>query len=117
MMDIEVISKARAKELGLEIRSHAAGPTVVRVELEIETKGELKSFSRVELEMMDEGKLLASSSMQQERSKSGHVLVGFAVDRDLLKKMTLRVVTQSGPREMSGYDLRVKDFVDLDKVH
>jgi hypothetical protein len=116
MMPIEVVSQKRAKELGMEIRSNVAGPDAVRVELEFKPEGELKSYSRVDLEMRQGSKLLMTSILREERSKPRRVVVGFAADRGNLDKTTLRVVTQSAPRDMTGYELRVKDFVDLEKV-
>ena len=53
MMDIEEVTPQRAKELGLEIRTIAAGPDAVRVELEFEAKGDLKDFVRVDLQMTE----------------------------------------------------------------
>ena len=58
LMTVQEVSKERAKELGMEIRSKAAGPNAVWVELEFKTEGELKRFSpennsRVELEIRD----------------------------------------------------------------
>lgn len=116
MMSIADVSKARAKELGMEIRSNAAGPDAVRIELEFESKGALKSFSRVDLEFRDGGKFLVTSSLKEERSKPGRVVVSFAADRAHLDKLTLRVVVQPAPRDMTGYELQVKDFVELEKV-
>jgi hypothetical protein len=60
-----------------------------------------------------------SSSLKEERSKAGLVVVSFAADRGNLDNITLRVVTKSPGQvvpEMTGYDLRVKDFVDLKKL-
>lgn len=112
LMEIELVSKDRAKALGLEIRSNAAGPDAVRIELEFETKGELKNYSRVDLEIHDGWKLLSSSTLREEKSKPGCVLVGFAADRSKLDKFSLRVVTGVGTRTMIGYEIRVKEFVD-----
>jgi hypothetical protein len=110
MMDIEIVTRERAKALGMEVRSNPAGPKAVRVELEFETKGELKSFSRVDLEIRD-GEKWVSASLREERPTPGHVIVSFAADRANLDKITLRVVVQPAPRDMTGYELRVKDFV------
>ena len=109
---IEPVSKERAKELGLEIRSHAAGPGLVRVELEFETKDELKSFSRADLEIRDGDKLLVSSTLREDRPGPGRVVVSFAADRADLGKITLKVVAQPGERTRIGYEVRAKDFVD-----
>src|SRR5438067_940252 len=75
MMEIELISKDRAKALALEVRASAAGPDAVRVELEFETKGELKNYSRVDLEIHDGGKSLVSSTLREEHAKPGRVIV------------------------------------------
>jgi hypothetical protein len=112
-MSIELVTKERAKELGMEIRSNPAGPDTVRVVLEFEAKGELKNFTRVDLEIHEAGKLQLSSSLRDEGAKPGHIVVSFAADRAKLDQVTLRVVTQSAPRTMTGHDLRVKDFVEL----
>ena len=113
LIPIENVTPERAKALGLEIRSNAAGPDAVRVELAFEIKGELQEFSRVDLIMESEGKLLLHSTLQPESSQSGHVVVGFAADRSCLDKLTLRVVTQSSERSRVGHDLQVSKFVDL----
>jgi hypothetical protein len=115
MMSLEEVSKSRAKELGMVVRANAAGPDAVRVWLEFDAAGELKSYSRVDLEMRDGGKLLVSSTLKEDPSKPGHVIVSFAADRGQLDRITLRVVTGVS-RDMVGHDLRVKDFVDLAKL-
>ena len=113
LMNLEDVTADRAKALGLEVRSNAAGPDAVRVELEFEIKGELKDFSRVDLIMQDGGTLLLHSTLQPEPSKPGHVVVGFAADRSQLDKLVLRVVTQTSKRSRVGHDLQVKEFVNL----
>lgn len=117
MMGLEEVSPQRAKALGMQVRAIAGGPDAVRVELAFEPKGELKDFVRVDLEMHDGGKLLLSATLREEPSQPpGHILVAFAAARADLDKLTLRVVT-GFPMDLSGHDLRVKDFVDLAKLH
>src|SRR5258706_9883405 len=77
MMDIELVSPQRAKELGMVVKANAAGPDAVRISLEFAIKGDLKSFSRVDLEMMDGGKLQLSASLREERTNEGRVIVSF----------------------------------------
>ena len=115
MMSIEHVSKERAKELGMEIRTKQAGPDGARIELEFETKGELKSFVRVDLEIREGEKSWLSATLREEQSKSGRVVVSFAADRVNLDKITLRVVV-GAPMNLTGYDIRVKDFVELEKA-
>ena len=116
MMSIELVSKKRAKALGMEVRATAAGPDIVRVEIAFDVKGELKYFSRVDLEMHGGGKLLMSATLQPDRSTPGRAVVGFTASRGDLEKFTLRVVTEQGPRSRTGHDLRVHEFFDLEKV-
>jgi hypothetical protein len=115
MMSIEEVSPARAKELGVEVKTVAAGPEAARIEVSFEPKGELKSFLRVDLEMHEAGKLLIASTLQEEKSKPGKVTVGFAVDRASVDKVLVRIVS-GRERDMSGHDLHLKDFIDVKKL-
>jgi hypothetical protein len=115
MMSIDLVTKERAKELGMEVRATQAGPDGCRVELEFPTKGELKSYLRVDLDVNEGGKLGLSASLKEEPSRPGHVLVSFAADRANLDKITLRVVV-GVPRDLVGYELRPKDFVSVEKL-
>ena len=119
MMEIEEVPKDRAQALGVEVRVNAAGPDAIRVEIEFDAKGELKGYSRVDLEIDEGGKLLAASTLREEQSQKGHVVVSFAADRAKLGEFTVRVVVGHDAvlDTMVGYDIRVKDFVDLGKVH
>ena len=114
--EIEIVTKERAKALGLEIRSNAAGPDAVRIELEFAIQGELKDYHRVALVLQNGGKLLATSTLKEEEAKAGRVVVSFAADRAKLEQFTLKVVTQISPRTRTGHVIRVKDFVELDKL-
>ena len=121
MMSTEDVSKERAKELGMEIRSKAAGPDAVLVELEFETKGELRNFSperfsRVELRIVEGERSLLTAALQEKRPSPGHVVVSFAADRAQLDKITLTVVVGSGQLSGGGYELRLKDLVELEKL-
>ena len=111
LMSIGQITKERAKTLGMEIRLKPAGPKAVEVELEFPTKGELRNFSRVDLQIKDGEKLLVSASLKDEPSSQGRVVVSFTADRANLDMITLRVVMQPSGT-MTGYDLRVRDFVE-----
>ena len=116
MMEIAPVSKAMAKELGMELRFTGNGPKEVWVELEFKAEGKLKDFSHVSLEIRDADKLLVGyAPLREERSPSGSVLVRFMANRDYLDKITLSVVAGQ-PMNMTGYELRVKDFVQPDKA-
>lgn len=121
LWSIGQVSKERAKELGMEIRSKAAGPSAVRVEFEFETKGKLKSFSRVDLRINDANKSpltapsLVTATLRENRPKPGRVVVGFAADRAHLDKLALWVMVPDALPGGTIYALQVKDFVELDK--
>jgi hypothetical protein len=114
--DIDVLTKERAKELGLVIQSNPAGPDAVRVVLEFGPKGELKNYKRVELAMYEGGRLLMSSTLREEEAKPGHVVVSFAADRKKLDQIELKIVVQYGPRSRTGYVLKLTEFVNLEKA-
>ncbi len=114
---IAEVSKERAKELGIVIRSEAAGPKDVWVKLEFEVKGELKGFTSVSLEIK-KGEKRISAELREDRSKPGRVVVSFRADRASLDNIMLWVlVTGVNPMGMTEYTLQMKDFVDLDKLH
>jgi len=107
------VSKERAKELGVEIRSHAAGSGRVWLALEFKAEGEFKEFSHVQLDIAE---LVSYVILSGKRSSSGSVVVGFYANPANLDKITLSVVIGSSPMVyMCQYQLRVKDFVELDK--
>jgi hypothetical protein len=122
---IAPISKEQAKKLGMDVRSKPAGPDHVRVELAFETKrlGEffpgVVNFSDlpiyVDLEMRDGKKLLLSSTLGDRRPSPGHVAVSFTVARSELDKFSLTVMAWEGMGGI-GCMLRVRDFVDLEKL-
>jgi hypothetical protein len=114
LWEIADVSRERAKELGMQVRSEAAGLSDVRVELEFKTEGELKNFSRVDLRISDGGKELVIAPLQEDRSKPGRVVVSFTADRTRLDKMNLWVMVPA-PGGGTAYELRVRDFVERKK--
>jgi hypothetical protein len=118
LWDLEIVSKERANELGMEVRSTAAGPNHVQVELEFKAEGELKNFSHVDLRFGKGDNLAVTAPMREDRSKPGRVAVNFTADRTQLDKLTLRVMVpfRDGGAGGTVHELRVKDFVELEKV-
>ena len=109
------VSKEAAKELGMEVRSQAAGANQVRVELEFKVEGALKNFSGGDLWFGEGDSPSLSASLQEDRSKPGQVTVSFTADRAHLDKITLRVTIVEAGRGV--YVLRIKDFVEPEKGH
>jgi hypothetical protein len=116
MRDIGIVSKQAAKEMGIEIRATPAGPDALWLELEFKPVGKLKSFSHVELEIREgEKSLISYAALSEKRSESGSVVVRFMAARAFLEKITLTVVT-GFPSAYSGDEIRLKEFVDLEKL-
>jgi hypothetical protein len=116
LRQIGIVSKKEAQELGLELRATAAGPDAAWLELKFRPEGELKGYSHVELEIRDGEKLLLSyAALGEKRSSSGSVVVRFMAGRAFLEKITLTVVTGVATAHL-GRELRMKDFVDLQKI-
>jgi hypothetical protein len=108
------VSKERAKELDMEVRSEPAGPNHVRVELECKAEGALKNFTHVDLRVGQGANPPVTAPLREDRSKRGRVVVSFTADRAELDKLSLWVRVP----ELDGgtiYDLRVKDFVEPKK--
>ena len=116
--DTVTVTQELAKTLGLEIKARAAGPDAVQVVLEFDTKGELKNYSRVDLEMKDKGKLLLRTNLGEEKPKPGRAIFSFSADRTKFSELTLKVVVEYRPPAAgrAGYVLKVKEFVDLEKL-
>ena len=117
------VSKERAKELGMEVRTTATGPNHVIVQLEFKTEGKFEEFSpegkfkdrsRVELRIGEGDNPPVTAPLREDRSKPGRVVVSFTADRAQLDKLKLWVMV---PESNGGiiYDLRVKDFVEPKK--
>jgi hypothetical protein len=115
------ISRERAKELGIEVRSQAGGTNEVTVGLEIKVTGERKmpegwNLSRVELQIKQGKKQLVSTILREYHPKPGQVEVSFTADRAQLEAITLRVWVDQGVGGVI-HELRMKDFVELERGH
>src|SRR5688572_5542005 len=89
LMSLAMVSKERAKEMGLVIETKPSGPDAVWIALEFEAKGELKNFNRATLDLREGEKYLVSTSLHQDRSKPGRIAVSLTASRAHLDKITL----------------------------
>jgi len=117
------ITKDQARDLGLQFRCVPSGSESVWVRLEFEPEklgGGLGNtdFSKlpthVAMEMRDGPRPLLSTILRDERSGSGRITVGFRAARSELGKLYLRVMADEGLGGV-GYEIRVRDVVDLKK--
>jgi len=117
LWDIENVSTKRAKELGMEVRTTAAGPNHVSVQLEFRSEGKFKDFNRVDLQIRDGDNPQVVAALREDRPKPGRVLVSFTADRGQLDKINLWVMVpfRDGGAGGTAYVLRVKDIVELKK--
>jgi hypothetical protein len=114
LWEIAPVTKERAKELGLEVRSQAAGPDAVRVEVEFKTDGALKDFDRVDLRVGRGTPSVVTAALKEDRSKPGRVVVSFSADRSRLDQIFLWVMVPA-PLGGTAHEIRVTDFVEADK--
>jgi hypothetical protein len=112
MISVETVTPARAKELGIEVRGIANGPSEAWIELEFRPEGKLDKFEHVSLEIRDGKQFqLGWTPLKSVRTGAGTVVTRVMGNRAFLENVTLRVVR--GATGEVGHDLRVKDFVDL----
>ena len=114
---VRPVTPDMAREMGIVIRATAAGPDGVWLEMEFKPEDKLKAYSHVEMEIREGDKMLmAYATMGETRTSSGSVVVRFMANRGYLDKIILIAVT-GFPSNFSNNELRVKDFVDLEKLH
>jgi len=115
LMEIYDVSKARAKEMGVSIRSQKNGDEGVMVCVEFKIQGVLKDFSRVELRITAEGKLggkhLVSAPLLAKGPTGDSVSACFSADPSYLAMSGLWIVV-SKPHGGSIYRFQVKDFIE-----
>lgn len=115
MISVENVSKARAKELGIELRAKANGPNEAWIELEFKPDGKLANFQHVSIEIRDSDRFqLGWTPLKDKRTPVGNVVVGLMGNRAFLEKVTLRIVR--GDLGDVGHDLRISDFIDLKEL-
>ena len=118
LWEIAPVTPEEAEDWGVEVRSQAAGPDRVRVELEFGTEdrlkeydGNLKEYSRVELRFGEGDVPPVSAPLREERTKEGNVVVHLVVDRSELDKVTLWIMIP-GLGGGTVYEVGVSDFVE-----
>ena len=118
------VTRDRAQELGLDVRTKAAAHGHILVELEFKTEGEFAAFSpdgrfkdrsSVELRIGERDRLTVTAPLREDRSQPGRVVVRFTAGRTSLDQITLRVMA---PDQDGGtaYQLQLKDFVGREQA-
>ncbi len=116
MVSLADVSKERAKAMGVTLRSKPNGDAGVAVWLEFKTQGELKNFAHVEVRVMTGGKTMSHAYLMPSRPTPDSVSAYFSADPAWLATSVLTIVVKNGERDLVGYQFKVKDFVEVEKV-
>jgi hypothetical protein len=111
------VSIARARELGIVLKSNPDGENGIKVWLEFEPTGVLKDFIQVDLEIGAPGKRtvvapLMLSRSAPEKTTPEKIRVYFSADPEMLTTSILTIVVQPADRDRIGLRIKVKDFVE-----
>jgi hypothetical protein len=106
------VSRERAKELGVTIRSNLDGENGVKVWLEFVPAGVLKNFTHVDLVIDADGKRLVAAPLLTSRPTPEKVSVHFSADPPYLSTSVLTIVVEDGALGRFGFRLKVKDFLE-----
>ena len=117
LWDLDVVTKERAKELGMEVRLTAVGPKHTKVAVEFKAEGAMKNFTEVEMSFNQADKPTLYAALREDRSKPGRVAVSFTADAAQLDRFILRVTVPYRDGGLGGmiHEIRVKDFVEVKK--
>ncbi|MBN2438047.1 MAG: hypothetical protein JXL20_05535 [Deltaproteobacteria bacterium] len=115
LMSIAEIHLGQAQELGVEVRTTPAGDDTLWIELEVKTDGTLENFDHVSMAIKQDGRTLVSYvQLREKRLDADRVSVRFLANRCYVDKITLRIVAGT-PMNRVGYDVKLNDFIDLEK--
>lgn len=115
-MEIGILTKEKAKEWGLTVKARKNGMAGVAVTVEFKMQGELKSFNRAELQVWDGKKYELLVPVQAAHPTPDSVSVTFSGDPAFLAKSQLMIILSEPPEGGTGYEMQVKEFVDLEKI-
>src|SRR5437762_894652 len=102
------ITNAQAKALGIAVSSEPNSGTLLLVQLQIKTEGDMQVFSRedsgsrIELRIRRGETTLISAPLKEDRTKPGYVVVKFSAERAELDSITLRVWVRGGRSGRGG---------------
>jgi hypothetical protein len=121
MIDVGYLSKEEAAKLGISMKQRPDGDAGVKVWLEFKKEGFLEKFTYAELRMENAtGKHLVSARLEPHPVVYGQpkemVSVAFSADPSQLEKCAFMIVAYGSSRGDVGYVLKVKDFLDLNKL-
>jgi hypothetical protein len=116
MMDIMDVSREQAKAWGVTIRTNLNGEAGVRVWMEFKPEGKFQQFRNVQLQVGDGEKQVMSATLNESALKSGNLSVNFSVQPAYLAESTLLIVVDDQPLGGSGYQFRIRNFLEPSKL-
>jgi hypothetical protein len=116
LIEIEAVSKARAKELGITVTAKPRPDSGdMWVWVDFKTQGALKGFSSADLVVSKDGKRLVMAALMPRKpavdSAAGEKRLDFYLEPSLLSEATITVIAYPGGRAGTGYQLKLKDFL------
>ena len=102
--------------MGVSIRSNVDGENGIKVWLEFVPKGEQKNFTYVQVAISAGEKGLVAAPLLTSHPTPERVSVYFSSDAANLSVSVLTIVVEDGERTRIGYQLKLKDFIGLEKI-
>jgi hypothetical protein len=112
LVEIEDISKERAKQMGIDVRVKRSANNDAWVQVEFRAAGPLKEFRWADLEVTQGEKRLVTASLMPRRPAPDSVLLEFYGDPAALMNASVTIVAYNDPRTGIGYRLQMKDYLD-----
>jgi hypothetical protein len=117
-IQVETVSKERAKVLGAVISVKMVGTNQLGIWLEFAPKGELQTFTSVKLEITSGERKLVSTNLSPLKQTPDSVVIYFSTDPTNLATSTLTIEVKDGGIPPYGYyRFNVGDFVTHDSLH
>lgn len=116
LIEIEDVSRARAKELGITVQAKPRPDSGdVWVQVDFKTRGALQGFKWADLVVTTDGKRLLMAALMPRKpaadSGADETRVEFYIEPTLLPDAAVTVVAYPGGLGGSGYRLKMKDFL------
>jgi hypothetical protein len=116
MIDVELVSKKRAEELGVTFQTNTNGEAGIRVTMDFKMQGELKKITYVELRIGEKADRVMSASLPVSNPSPDTGRVSFSADPAYLPRSSLMIVVYNGPKGDIGYRFNVKEFIKLEST-
>lgn len=116
MISVENVSKKRAEELGVTFQTSTNGEAGTRVTLKFKFEGELKQITYVQLQIGEKEDRIMSAPLLVSNPNPSIGSVTFSADPAYLPKSSLMIVVYHGPKGDVGYNFKIKDFIQLEKL-